>query len=60
MGEKGDADRGTAKFSEITPRANIRKGDGTQDVYAVGLQEVVDLNAVNIAINKRSQDRKTH
>lgn len=29
-----------------------------QDVYAVGLQEVVDLNAVNVAIDIKSRARK--
>lgn len=29
--------------------------DGMEDVYAVGLQEVVDLNAVNVTIDTRSQ-----
>lgn len=30
------------------------------DVYAIGLQEVVDLNAVNVAIDIRSQASHPH
>ncbi|CAM9157086.1 unnamed protein product, partial [Sphacelaria rigidula] len=29
--------------------------DGMADIYAIGLQEVVDLNAVNVAMDKNSQ-----
>lgn len=29
-----------------------------KDVYAIGLQELVDLNAVNVAIDTRSQARR--
>lgn len=32
--------------------------DGMSDLYAIGLQEVVDLNAVNVAIDTRSQARR--
>lgn len=32
--------------------------DGMKDVYAIGFQELVDLNAVNVAIDIRSQARK--
>lgn len=31
--------------------------DGMEDVYAIGFQELVDLNAVNVAIDIRSQAR---
>lgn len=31
--------------------------DGMEDVYAIGFQELVDLNAVNVAIDIRSQVR---
>lgn len=31
--------------------------DGMADIYAIGLQEVVDLNAVNVAMDKNSQVR---
>lgn len=31
--------------------------DGMEDMYAIGLQEVVDLNAVNVAIDHKSQAR---
>jgi hypothetical protein len=27
------------------------------DIYAIGLQEMVDLNAVNVAVDKKSQSR---
>ncbi|CAM9117041.1 unnamed protein product, partial [Laminaria digitata] len=36
------------------------KEDGMADVYAIGLQEVVDLNAVNVAIDIRSQASHPH
>lgn len=32
--------------------------DGMEDVYAIGFQELVDLNAVNVAIDIRSQARR--
>lgn len=32
-------------------------GDGMEDVYAIGFQELVDLTAVNVAIDIRSQAR---
>lgn len=38
---------------------NGAKDDGMEDIYAVGLQEVVDLNAVNVAIDSKSQVRRT-
>ena len=34
------------------------ESDGMEDVYAIGFQELVDLNAVNVAIDIRSQARK--
>ena len=37
-----------------------KQKDGMADVYAIGLQEVVDLNAVNVAIDIRSQASHHH
>lgn len=37
---------------------NGAKDDGMEDIYAIGLQEVVDLNAVNVAIDSKSQVRE--
>lgn len=31
------------------------EGDGMEDVYAIGFQELVDLNAVNVAVDIKSQ-----
>ncbi|CAM9352969.1 unnamed protein product [Ectocarpus fasciculatus] len=32
-----------------------KEGDGMEDVYAIGFQELVDLNAVNVAVDIKSQ-----
>ncbi|CBJ29438.1 conserved unknown protein [Ectocarpus siliculosus] len=33
------------------------EGNGMEDVYAIGFQELVDLNAVNVAVDIKSQKR---
>lgn len=36
-------------------KADKLNEDGMEDVYAIGLQEFVDLNAVNVTIDTKSQ-----
>ncbi|CAM9717188.1 unnamed protein product [Ectocarpus sp. 4 AP-2014] len=36
------------------------EGDGMEDVYAIGFQELVDLNAVNVAVDIKSQASEGH
>ncbi|CAM9247166.1 unnamed protein product, partial [Scytosiphon promiscuus] len=41
----------SADTSGINVMSERAKGDGMEDVYAIGFQELVDLNAVNVAID---------
>lgn len=52
---------GTGKEKDCTESSNVDEtiGDGMEDVYAIGFQELVDLNAVNVAIDIRSQASRT-
>lgn len=46
------------KCAETDSVSEDIEGDGMEDVYAIGFQELVDLNAVNVAIDIRSQARE--
>lgn len=35
----------------------VPEGEAKADIYAIGLQEMVDLNAVNVAVDKKSASR---
>eukprot|EP00978_Attheya_sp_CCMP212_P022016 scaffold65048_cov43-Attheya_sp.AAC.1 len=37
-----------------------RNGEHAPDIVAVGFQEIVDLNAVNVAVDNKSQQRSMH
>lgn len=48
---------GVEDADDFSEQEDGQNGDGMEDLYAVGLQELVDLNAVNVAIDTRSQAR---
>lgn len=53
----GQTAPGVEDADDFSEQEDGRNGDGMEDLYAVGLQELVDLNAVNVAIDTRSQAR---
>lgn len=53
----GSKSRDVQDEEEGSKESKRTSADGMADIYAIGLQEVVDLNAVNVAMDKNSQVR---
>lgn len=61
QGSAPDQDAGAGPNNRHAENGSVGEdpeSDGMEDVYAIGFQELVDLNAVNVAIDIRSQARK--